>query len=260
MDEFHFVRDGRLEVYLSIGDGQMRRIGIRTGGTFLNVEGFWLAQPSDHIVRATERTRLWVLNRESMRDMEREAPELAIQVRDSVLRHTLTTDMRLRRRLVAFAKEEPQKQTSKSLQSWRPNFTTAVCSIPQALDEMVDQDTEAVCPRPISCNPPHLVARWVRLSVPPDKVPLLHNFMGPAAVPKRRGILKSLTRVLGPALLPCVSVRRCLGFDSLGSDLLFGTAQGSEFGCRFGRCRGIPGAAGLRGCGPFSEGEGGSIW
>uniref|UniRef100_A0A7S4C834 Calmodulin n=1 Tax=Eutreptiella gymnastica TaxID=73025 RepID=A0A7S4C834_9EUGL len=154
VDEFHFVRDGRLEVYLSIGDGQMRRIGIRTGGTFLNVEGFWLAQPSDHIVRATERTRLWVLNRESMRDMEREAPELAIQVRDSVLRHTLTTDMRLRRRLVAFAKEEPQKQTSKSLQSWRPNFTTAVCSIPQALDEMVDQDTEAVAAprRPISLS------------------------------------------------------------------------------------------------------------
>ena len=105
IDELYFVREGRLEVLLPIDAGagveKEKRIAILVGGTFLNVKGFWLHEAVRTTVLATERSQLWVLTKEKMAQMEREAPALALQVSQSVLRFTLHTDLWLRQRLAS---------------------------------------------------------------------------------------------------------------------------------------------------------------
>eukprot|EP00667_Euglena_gracilis_P001142 EG_transcript_1142 len=134
--EFYFIRDGRVEVWLPTGDeGRMKRIGIRTGGTFLYTDAFWMNRRAEAMVKATETTHVWALNREAMERMQREAPDMAIQLRDAVLRHVIITDMRLRRRLLAFGGNQQSKSASNGARSrmrftsWCPRVTRAVVSV-----------------------------------------------------------------------------------------------------------------------------------
>eukprot|EP00668_Euglena_longa_P012639 GGOE01015106.1.p1 GENE.GGOE01015106.1~~GGOE01015106.1.p1 ORF type:complete len:1127 (+),score=369.04 GGOE01015106.1:221-3382(+) len=136
VNEFYFIRDGRVEVWLPTGDeGRMKRIGIRTGGTFLYTDAFWMNRRAEAMVKVTETTHVWMLNRDSMERMQREAPDVAIQLRDAVLRHVIITDMRLRRRLLAFGGNQQSQSVSNGSRSrsrftsWSPRVTRAVVSM-----------------------------------------------------------------------------------------------------------------------------------
>lgn len=56
--EFYFIRDGRVEVWLPTGDeGRMKRIGIRTGGTFLYTDAFWMNRRAEAMVKVRRHGR-----------------------------------------------------------------------------------------------------------------------------------------------------------------------------------------------------------
>jgi len=77
-----------------------------------------------------------------MERMQREAPDIAIALRDSVLRHLIITDMRLRRRLLAFGgqRHSVKGPAHSTLASWSSRVTGLVCSMVVRDEDLVDEE------------------------------------------------------------------------------------------------------------------------
>lgn len=102
----YVLQEGMLTSYVEKENGDHRRLHKMNRGAFINDECLFLDLPVGYNVMANRKSVVWAITQESMRRMERNDPNLALEIVRRVLRHTSTVRMRLEREVHAVSREE----------------------------------------------------------------------------------------------------------------------------------------------------------
>lgn len=101
----YVLQEGLLTSYITTENGSRRRLHKMSRGAFINDECLFLDLSVGYNVIADRQSVVWAITQESMRKMERNDPNLALEIVRRVLRHTSTVRMRLEREVHAISRD-----------------------------------------------------------------------------------------------------------------------------------------------------------